>query len=124
MKNSSPRKNVVEEQAQCDPSKAIPLHYFPLEREPSLAVYPISTSSANGDFLWDGLSELSTDDNKFDEPVICSQQSWQLHSKTLLMKKSVITYFQLAKLKFKMEKFGFALQYLVKAILCFGLLLF
>lgn len=119
-------KHIVEEQAQCDPHKAIPLHYQPLKGDSSCLAFPCTSIAVDADFPYDEMNLSSQELLGAEGPLTLMgeqrspQIRWQLLSKTLLLRKAAVVYYSQAKIKVAVEKYGLALKCIKKSLYCFG----
>lgn len=119
------RKNIVEEQAQCDPNTAIPLYYHPLKDDLSLVLSsrasPQDCQSEGG-----GLAKPSGDVNPEDDILLCGgkassiSSTWQTSSRILLLRKAAIAFFRQAKAEVDAKQLEAGLKLIAKALYCFG----
>ncbi|XP_046542341.1 erythroid differentiation-related factor 1-like [Haliotis rubra] len=98
LKTKEPHKScsIVEEQATCNQSEAIPLHYEPLSK---------------GEDKQDSLQvtiAMPTD----------TKASWHQLSKSLLLRKGSMAYYALAKEHMSVQKYGHALKHVRFALHC------
>jgi len=114
-----------EQQATCDPNKAIPLHYHPLHEQssstsvPAAATLPpdVDLPACNGDAQSGHRSDV----------LLCtpgsSSVTWQVQLKALLLRKACIVCYKLAREQLAAQTYGVALNFARQAFYCFGTLL-
>ncbi|XP_071089090.1 erythroid differentiation-related factor 1-like isoform X2 [Haliotis cracherodii] len=98
LKTKEPHKSssIVEEQATCNQSEAIPLHYEPLsKREEKRNSLQVTIA-------------MPTD----------TKASWHQLSKSLLLRKGAMAYYALAKEHMSVKKYGHALKHVRFALHC------
>ncbi|XP_050399399.1 erythroid differentiation-related factor 1 [Patella vulgata] len=94
-KHQQKNVSIVEEQASCDNSEAIPLGYKPL-------------------------ASISTEVNlQLSTLLIPKKQKWQDVSKCLLLRKAAMTFYCAGKEYLSIQKYGHALRQIRFAIVCF-----
>lgn len=104
-----------EQQTQCDPNTAIPLHYQPLhEQNRSVAHAPCQPPDVNMPSST-GLSTFTLKD-----PEVLNADDWCPVLKVLMIKKASVLCFKLAKEKLNAGLFGSALNLARQALYCFG----
>lgn len=121
MNSDSLHKNIVEEQAQCDPNTAIPLFYHPLKSDLSLAVF---SRNSPGGSDGGGVTRQATDVNLEDDILPCSRvdsasDAWQSSSRVLLLRKAALVFFHQAKAEVDAKRLESGLGLIIKALRCF-----
>ncbi|XP_041369063.1 erythroid differentiation-related factor 1-like [Gigantopelta aegis] len=96
--NTRKSSSIVEEQVPCNQSQAIPLHYQPLK------------TTHKGGYSLELMSHKAG---------LTLNKPWQCLSSSLLMRKSSMTFFALAKAHLSAQKYGNALKYIRFAVHCF-----
>jgi len=114
-----------EEQAKCDPNKAIPLHYHPLHEQSSTTVtaaaptlppdvdMPVCSGHAQKDHSSDMLLCNAG-------PGSSTAVTWQVQLKALLLRKACIVCYNLAREQLTVHVYGAALNFARQAFHCFG----
>lgn len=119
------QKNEEEQQAKCDPNKAIPLHYHPLHEQSSS-----TTASAATTLPPDVDMPACTGRTQSDlssEVLLCSPGSgssavtWQVQLKALLLRKACIVCYKLARERLAAQMYGAALNFARQSFYCFGM---
>jgi len=112
-----------EQQATCDPNKAIPLHYHPLHEQRS------STTMSAGATLPPDVDLPActghTHSAHCSDVLLCSPASsavtWQVQLKALLLRKACIVCYKLAREQLAAQMYGVALNFARQAFYCFGM---
>jgi len=117
------QKNEEEQQAKCDPNKAIPLHYHPLhEQSPSTTT--TATPTLPPDVDMPACTGCTQSDHSGDVLLCspgCSAVTWQVQLKALLLRKSCIVCYKLAREQLTSQLYGGALNFARQSLYCFGM---
>jgi len=117
------QKNEEEQQAKCDPNKAIPLHYHPLHEQSSSTTTP-AAPTLPPDVDMPACTGHTQSDHSCDV-LLCSPGSsavtWQVQLKALLLRKACIVCYRLARDQLAAEMYGVALNFARQALCCFGM---
>jgi len=116
------QKNEEEQQAKCDPNKAIPLHYHPLHEQSS------STSATDAPTLPPDVDmpacSCHTQSRHSSDVLLCTPGSsavtWQVQLKALLLRKACIVCYKLAREQLTAQTYGAALNFARQSFYCFG----
>ena len=96
-------KHSVEEQKECDPMEAIPLHYTPLHPK-TLSKDKTHTQSTLSDTLMDYNDSVMLSFNT------SSNTSWHSRSKALLLKKASVVYYGITNTFISCQQYANALR--------------
>jgi len=113
-----------EQQAKCDPNKAIPLHYHPLhEQSLSTASTTAAAPTLPPDVDMPACAGHSESDDHRCDVLLCNPGSsavtWQVQLKALLLRKASIVCYKLARDQLTAEEYGTALNFARQALCCF-----
>lgn len=120
----SPKSGEEEEQAKCDPNKAIPLHYHPLH-EKSSSSSATAAPTLPPDVDMPACKGHAESDHSSDV-LLCSpcchssMVTWQVQLKALLLRKACIVCYKLAREQLNSQVYGTALNFARQALYCFG----
>lgn len=116
------QNNEEEQQAKCDPNKAIPLHYHPLHEQNS------STSASAAATLPPDVDMPActghTQSDHSGDVLLCgpgsSAVTWEVQLKALLLRKACIVCYKLAREQLMAQMYGAALNFSRQSLYCFG----
>jgi hypothetical protein len=112
-----------EQQAKCDPNKAIPLHYHPLHEQNQKAESKVTSSSLPPDVdmpSCTGLSPYVLTGHSPESDETLNADDWCSVLKFMMIQKASVVCFKLARVKLDAGQFGLALNLARQALYCFG----
>jgi len=117
------QKNEEEQQAKCDPNKAIPLHYHPLhEQNSSTSATAAATLPPDVDMpACTGHTQLDHSGDVLVCGLGSSAVTWQVELKALLLRKACIVCYKLAREQLTAQMYGAALNFSRQSFYCFGM---
>jgi hypothetical protein len=117
------RRMAEEQQAKCDPNKAIPLHYHPLHEQNQKLHSKLTASSLPPDVDMPSCTGLSPYEQKGhsteggEKPAV---DNWCSVLKIMMIQKASVVCYKLARAKLDGGQFGMALNMARQGLYCHG----